>query len=188
MIQELPLQKNEIIKVVPVNEILLEDNSLSLFQKTLLVTDGTVTDLLRLYTHKEITVEKINQEITLSGIEESKLCEHETPILKREILLGHKKENYVYANSFFIFENMSRKSQYALLETNRPIGLLWKEERVDMFRDIIEIRIELCDSLTSFFDVPQSTKFLARTYVIYNNQKTLGMITEKFPITYFNKK
>ena len=185
--QNISTDRNEIIKVVPINELLLEDNSLSLFQKTLLVTDGTVTDLLRLYTHKEITVKKINQEIVLSGMKESKLCECETPILKREILLGHEAENYVYADSIFIFENMSRASQYALLETDRPIGLLWKEERVDTFRDIIEIRIELCDSLTSFFDVEKGTPFLARTYMIYNNMKTLGMITEKFPKTNFNE-
>lgn len=188
MLQNLSVEKNEIIKVIPVNELLLEDSNLSLFQKTLLVTDGTVTDLLRLYTQKEITVEKINQEMALSGKEESKLCEYETPILKREILLGNKNENYVYANSIFIFENMSRESQYALLETDRPIGLLWKKERVDTFRDIIEIRTELCDDLASFFDVKQGTVFLARTYIIYNNLKTLGMITEKFPITYFNEK
>jgi len=187
MTQELSTERNEIIEVIPFNDILLGDNGLSLFQKTLLVTDGTVTNLLKLYTQKKITIEKINQEIVLSGIKESKLCEHETPVLKREILLSHKKENYVYANSFFIFENMSRKSQYALLETDRPIGLLWKEERIHTFRDIIEIRVELCDNLTSFFDVPRGTKFLARTYLVYNNNNKLGMITEKFPITYFNK-
>lgn len=188
MIQNLTLEKTEIIKVIPIKELLLKDSSLSLFQKTLLVTDGTVTDLLRLYTHKEITVEKISQKMTLSGSKESKLCVSDTPILKREILLGHKGENYVYANSIFVYENMSRKSQYALLETDRPIGLLWKEDKIDTFRDIIEIRVEYCDSLTAFFDVPLGTEFLARTYIIYNNQKTLGMITEKFPITFFNEK
>lgn len=183
--QNLSLEKNKIVKHITINELLSEENSLSLFQKTLLVTDGTVTDLLKLYTHNQIIVKKVNQGIVLSGDEESKLCENETPILKREILLGHQEENYIYANSIFIFENMSRTIQYALLETERPIGLLWKEERIDTFRDITEIRIELCDNLTPFFKVKQGTPFLSRTYMIYNNLKTLGMITEKFPITYF---
>ncbi|OEK09352.1 hypothetical protein A8C32_11570 [Flavivirga aquatica] len=187
MIQSTLIERNEIIKVLPVNEILLEDNSLSLFQKTLLVTDGTVTDLLRLYTHKDITVKKITQEMALSGSKESKLCENETPILRREIFLGHENENYVYANSTFIFENMSQKCQDALIETDRPIGHLWKEEKIDTYRDIIEIRIELCDSLAPFFNVEQGTRFLARTYIISNNLKILGMITEKFPISYFNQ-
>lgn len=188
MIREPSTGRNEIIKVIPINEILLGDNGLSLFQKTLLVTDGTVTDLLRLYTKKEITVEKINQELILSSIEDSKLCIEETPILKREILLGHKNDNYVYANSKFIFENISPKGQYELLETDKPIGLLWKEEKIDTFRDIIEVRTEICDDLTSYFNVAKGTIFLTRTYIIYNNLKTLGMITEKFPSTYFTDK
>lgn len=178
-------KKSKNDKIITIEDIFFKNNSLSLFQKTLLITDGTVTNLLKLYTQKDIFVKKLNQELILSGLEESKLCKNKTPILKREILLGHKDENYIYANSIFIFENISRITQHKLLESDCPIGLLWKNEKIDTFRDIIEIRIELCNHLTSYFGVEKETQFLARKYIIYNNLMTLGVITEKFPITYF---
>lgn len=179
------VNRNRVIKVFSLNDLMSQDVDLSLFQKTMLVTDGTLTDLLRLYSKKKIIVKKINQNIELSGEAESKLCEPEMPILKREILLGSDEENYVYADSIFLFENLSIANQYKLLETDIPIGLLWKKEKLDTFRDIIEIQIEYREDLTQYFEMDSSTPFLSRTYKIYNNKKTLGIITEKFPITYF---
>lgn len=181
------IEGNEIIQVISVEKILREDNDFSMFQKILLLTDGTVTDLLKLYTNQRISVKKINQELLLSGSDCEKLCVKDTLILKREVLLGTRKENYIYADSIFIYENMSRTMQYQLMETDTPIGVIWKKEKLDTFREIIEIRIEQCEELIPYFSVVVGTRFLARTYKIYNNQKILGMITEKFPITYFGR-
>lgn len=178
---------NEVLRVIPIERLLCEDTSLSMFQKTLMITDGTVTDLLKLYTHNRIIVKKIHQEMLLSGSDYERLCVKDTPVLKREILLGTSEENYIYADSIFIYENMSRSIQYQLLETDKPIGLLWKGEKLDTFREIIEICEEKCGRLSPYFGVEEDTLFLARTYMIYNNQKVLGMITEKFPITYFRE-
>lgn len=173
---------------VPLDNAIIQDKSLSLFQKILLITDGTVTDLLRLYRGETIKVKKIMQEITLSGDSEVSLCSNETPILKRKVLLHSETQNYVYAESIFIFENLPRTIQLKLLETNRPIGLMWKEEKLETYREIINYKTEPSDSLAVYFDIQPQTLMLSRTYLIYSNQSILGMITEKFPITFFKEK
>ncbi|BBB93442.1 MAG TPA: hypothetical protein PKA28_17855 [Methylomusa anaerophila] len=53
-------RKNSIIGT-PRDEFIVQSRSLSLFQKILLTTDGTVTHLLRLYTGETIRVNKIEK-------------------------------------------------------------------------------------------------------------------------------
>jgi chorismate-pyruvate lyase len=166
---------------------IIQDEALGLFQKILLTTDGTVTDLLSLYTNEKIKVKKILQEFCLSSDSESGLCPLETPILKRNIILCGPKMNYVYAESIFIFENLTRSTQYKLLETDQPIGLMWKEEKLDTFREIIEYRIESGATLAHYFDIKPHTSLLSRTYLVYNQRNIVGRITEKFPSTYFKE-
>ncbi len=178
---------NEVIKIISLNELYSDDDSISMFQKVMLVTDGTISDLLRLYTRKRITVKKLMQLIKVSGTEESNLCEHETQLLKREILLGTRGENYIYADSLFNLSIMSTEMKIKLMETDIPIGIIWKEEKLDIFREIIEIKIEKCSNIINHFTVPPDTPFFSRTYMIYHNRKILGIITEKFPITYFRE-
>jgi chorismate-pyruvate lyase len=164
---------------------IIQDKSLSLFQKVLLNTDGTVTNLLSLYTGEKIKVKKIEQIFTLSNEEQAWLFPPETPILIRKILLSGEIKNYIYADSIYNFELHSRSIQYQLLETNQPIGLLWKEEKLENYREIIDFKMEPAHSLTAYFDITPETPLLSRTYLIYHQKAVLGIITEKFPITYF---
>lgn len=170
---------------IPLDQSIIQDKSLSLFQKVLLTTDGTVTDLLKLYTGEKIKVKIINQEVMLSGDSEVSLCSPKTPILKRSVLLGSETKNYVYAESIFIFEQFSQPIQNKLLETNEPIGLLWKEEKLENYREIISYKTESCESLLQYFSVQPQTPMLSRTYLIYHKRSILGVITEKFPVNFF---
>lgn len=174
-------------KNTTINAAIIHDKSLSVFQKILLATDGTVTDLVSLYTGKSIKVSKIAQHISLSGALEDFLCPRETPLLKRNILLCNKIKNYIYAESIFVFGLLSRSIQYKLLETDQPIGLMWKEEKLETYRDLLRYKIEICEEVASYFDIQPQTPIVSRTYYIYHQQAILGVITEKFPITYFRK-
>jgi len=160
------------------------DQSLSAFQKILLMTDGTVTDLIALYTGEPIKVKKIGQKIFLSD-DRQKFCHPETPLLERDVLLCGEHKNYLYAESIFVFGLLSRSIQYKLLETDCPIGLMWKKEKLETYRDILSHKTEVCDKVSSYFNVPSLTPIISRTYSIYHQGKILGTITEKFPITFF---
>ncbi|MDP4181146.1 MAG: chorismate pyruvate-lyase family protein [Bacillota bacterium] len=169
------------------NKLVLNGIELSMFQKVLLITDGTVTDLIKLYSGENIKIKIINQELTQSGEEEAFLCFNKTYVLKRKVLLCGEKTNYVYAESIILMDNHSKSAQYKLLETNQPIGIIWKEEHVETYREIIDYKPESCGPLAEYFDVQPETQLISRTYLIYSNQNILGMVTEKFPITRFKE-
>lgn len=179
------LEQNNILREMTFDQVLFKDESLSLFQKVLLITNGTVTDLLRLYTKDKIKVKKLNQEMMTSDGLYTSLCGKDKTVLKREILLATNEENLIYADSVFIMDNMSENIQEQLLETQKPIGTLWKEEKLNTYRDIFSIRLEVCEDIASHFNIEAKTPFLVRSYRIDNYENTLGIITEKFPITYF---
>jgi len=164
------------------------DQPLSMFQKILLTTDGTVTDLIALYTGESIRVKKIGQKMFLSDNRQAIFCPLETPLLERTVLLCGARKNYLYAESVFVVGLLSHSIQYKLLETDCPIGLMWKEEKLDMYRDILGHQTEICDTVAAYFDVPSQTPIISRTYSIYHRNKILGTITEKFPITHFSGK
>ncbi|MEK7321613.1 MAG: chorismate pyruvate-lyase family protein [Pseudomonadota bacterium] len=164
---------------------IVNDRSLSLFQKILLTTDGTVTDLLSLYTGEIIRVKKLEQSITRDRASAALKVPPETPLLKRKVLLAGRTRHYLYAESFFVLERLSRSTQHKLLNSDHPIGTLWKEERAEMYRELIQCKLALCDVVSRFFGLRPQVPILSRTCLIFHNRKPLGIITESFPSTYF---
>ena len=160
-------------------------SSLSLFQRVLLSTDGTVTDLIALYTGEAIRVKKLEQGIRMAIAPDALRCDGQTKLLHRQILLSGVSKNYLFADSLFVFERFSQSIQEQLLNTDRPIGLMWKEERLETYREIIEQKVEPCAEIASHFDLPDSAMFVSRTYLIYQAGKPLGAITEKWPLNLF---
>lgn len=164
---------------------IVNERSLSLFQKILLTTDGTVTDLLALYTGEMIRVKKLEQSVTRDGAPAALKVPPETPLLKRKVLLSGRTRHYLYADSFFVLEQLSHSTQHKLLNSDHPIGTLWKEERVEMYRELIQCKLAPCDTISRLFGLRPQVSILSRTCLIFHNRKPLGIITESFPSTYF---
>ncbi len=168
----------------------LHDNSaLTLFQKILLATDGTVTDLLSLYTGHTIHARKINhaigvnQNVHAKAIASGLRCDSAATLLHRKIVLGSPTEDLLYAESFFIFDRFSARIQKALVETEQPIGWLWKEEKLEMYREVVDVRLETSPEISNLLSVAPETLLVTRAYLIYNQQQHLGVINETFPLT-----
>ncbi len=160
-------------------------DTLSLFQKILLNTDGSVTELLSLYAGEPIRVQKIEQSIGRGDAPAVMACAEGAPLLHRKIMLVDAKRKHVYAESTFVFERFSKTIQTKLLESDTPIGLLWKQEKVEMYREIIDVRLEQCAAVAAHFGLPADTWLLSRTYLLHQQAKPLGVITEKFPRSSF---
>jgi chorismate-pyruvate lyase len=158
---------------------------LSLFQRILLATDGTVTELIALYAGEPIRVKKLGQAIHEGTAQAELKCTEPTRLLNRKILLYGATRNYLYADSQFVLERLSKSIQEQMLNTDRPIGLLWKEERLETFREIVRQTIEPCAAIAQYFDLPTSAPFVSRTYLIHHIGKPLGIIAEKWPLSYF---
>lgn len=162
------------------------DIALTLFQKVLLTTDGSVTELLAMYAGEPIRAEKIEQSMKYGVSPKGLNCSEHTQLLHRKIMLKGSKKGYVFAESFFVFERFSTSIQNKLLQTEAPIGLLWRQEKVEMYREIIEAKVETCEKTAAYFDLPSDSRLLSRTYVIFQGGQPLGVITEKFPLAYFH--
>jgi chorismate-pyruvate lyase len=167
--------------------------NLSLFQKVLLATDGTVTDLLKLYVGADVRARKISQNLAarhqLGPIPAAFRVPAETLLLQREIVLeashADRAEALVHATSFFVFGRFSRAIQTALLESDVPIGTLWRNERLEMYREVVEQAIERRADVAVHLGLPIDTPLVTRAYVIYHQAMPLGLITERFALNAF---
>jgi chorismate-pyruvate lyase len=158
---------------------------LSLFQKILLATDGTVTELIALYAGEPIRVKKLEQTIREEVASAELACTGRTRLLTRRILLAGATKKYLYAESEFVLERLPEPIRTQMLETDRPIGLLWKEQRLETFREIVRQSIEPFAATAQHFDLPASAPFVARTYLVHHAGMPMGMITEQWPLSLF---
>lgn len=160
-------------------------SDLTLFQKILLATDGTVTELIALYAGEPISVTKLQQDIHAENADVELQCPAPTRVLGRKILLCGASKNYLYAESRFVVDRLPESIREDMLNTNRPIGLLWKEARLETFREIVGQKIAPCPAIAQHFGVATSEPFVERSYLIHHGGKPLGVITEKWPISQF---
>ena len=168
----------------------INPSDLSTFQRILLTTDGTVTDMLEAYFFEQIQLVKLSEElITLdknipqmdlpSGIE----------VLDRKILLQGKisRKNYIYAESYLALDRLEERFRQELLQTKTPIGKIWLAQRVETFKEIIDTGKETANGLSEYFNIEATENLLFRTYCVSSHGKQTIMITEKFPESYFRK-
>ena len=157
------------------------DPSLSLLQKILLTTDGTVTQLLGLFTGERISVEKLEHAMIAGG--PSALAVPATePVLSRRILLRGTRP-WMYAHSFLVPSRLPQGMQETMLQTDTPIGQLWKAARLETYREIIDFHRENDAGIAALFDC--DGPLLSRSYLIHAGGAPMGLIVEKFPAAYF---
>ncbi|QUY45186.1 chorismate lyase [Acaryochloris marina S15] len=166
----------------------IEPSKLSTFQRILLTTDGTVTDILEAYAFEQIQIVKLSESLFIleDDINSMKLKKG-SEVIARKILLQGKisRKNFVYAESIIAPENLNIRFREALLKTKSPIGKLWFEQRVETFKEIVNTSIESATNLSKYFNIGISDKLFSRTYQVFTDNKPVMMITEKFPESYF---
>lgn len=161
---------------------------LSIFQRILLTNNGTITDLIETYTGETIKVKKLSENITELDDELSPmLLNPGAPVIDRKILLqgGISGRNYVYAESTIALERLDDPIREELLTTKKPIGKVWLENKVEIFKENIETGKEPARELAHYFDIAPDENLLFRTYCVLSNRQYTMMITEKFPESYF---
>ncbi|MEG3439464.1 chorismate pyruvate-lyase family protein [Pannus brasiliensis CCIBt3594] len=168
----------------------VEPTLLSTFQKILLTNNGTITDLVEIYAGEPIKVKKLTEEVTQLNWEIlSMQLELGSSIIDRKILLqgGISGRNYIYAESIIALERLDKRMRHELLKTKKPIGKIWLENKVEIFKENFETGKEPARELANYFDIDPEDNLLFRTYGVLSNRKYTMMITEKFPESYFNR-
>lgn len=163
----------------------IDTQALSLFQQVLLATDGTVTDLVALYTGEQIRVRKLDQRIEAGEPPAMLASPEREQLLTRRILLCGPQRTWLYAESVFVFERLSPATRQQLLESDRPIGLMWKEQRLETYREIVDRTVETSAEVAQHFGLAAAEQLVSRTYLIHHGGRPLGAITEKWPLRYF---
>lgn len=158
------------------------------FQKTLLITDGTVTELLEFYLNDKITAVKIYEELE-HNIENLPL-EHrglldraEDNVMLRKVLLqgAATGKNWLFAESSVLVDNLPTPFRNDLLSSSIPIGHLWFKHRLETFKSDYTIQTEAASQeVAERLSVPLGSEILSRTYCVYSDDKLVMIITEKF--------
>jgi len=168
----------------------IDPATLSTFQRILLTTDGTVTDMLEAYLCEQIQLLKLSEEVvnTTHYIQSMELPEGSEAV-ERKILLRGKisRKNYLYAESIIVLDRLEDSFRNELVNTKTPIGKLWLEKRVETFKEIIDSGKHPAMELSQYFNIEPEENIFFRTYCVLSNKKYTMMITEKFPESYFLK-
>lgn len=168
----------------------IDPSLLSTFQRILLTTDGTVTEILEAYLFEKIYVVKLSEKPVLLAQDIPDLdLKVGSPVIERRILLQGKisMSNWIYAESIIVPDRLDENYRERLLKSQEPIGKLWLEHRVETFKEIIDSAYEVAGDLADYFKIKRENRLFSRTYRVFSNHQPIMMITEKFPESYFMK-
>ena len=164
------------------------DAPLNTFQRILLMTDGTVTDVLEAFANEPMRVIKLSQSFDTLDSERAELERPATDrVLRRSILLQGARSgtNYMYADSVITPDHLHPAVLEGLLVSDKPLGRLIAQYRIPTFREILALGFEPAGSCAQHFSVDETTKMVFRTYRILVGERPVVRITEKFPVTWF---
>ena len=161
---------------------------LSVFQRIILTTDGTLTETLEAYLSEKIRLVKLSEDIVPITQDILPLdITRGQEVIERKILLQGKisRNNWIYAESTLVPDRLDEKLKHGLLVSQEPMGRLWLEHKLETFKEIVDSALEPAEDLADYFKIKRSDKLLSRTYRVFSGRKPIIMITEKFPESFF---
>ncbi len=156
-------------------------------QKILLTTDGSITAILDVL-YGKISLFTIDQHFGIADESHAKLVNVNAgdEINFREVIMHKGSQPLIYAISHVPLGRCSEDICSDLLRADIPIGRILKNYKIESRREVNNIFIEKPDEkLQELFKTDED--FLARDYVIINNEEILMWIKEMFPVSYFTK-
>jgi len=156
-------------------------------QKILLTTDGSITAILDVL-YGKITLDTIDQHLEAADEKRAKLVNvnEGDEINFREVLMHKDDQPLIYAISHVPLGRCTKEVCNDLLRADIPIGRILKNYHIESRREVNNIFIEKPnEKLIEMFGTDED--FLARDYVIINNDEILMWIKEMFPVSYFTE-
>ena len=156
-------------------------------QKILLTTDGSISAILDVL-YGKITLDTIDQHLEAADEKRAKLVNvnEGDEINFREVLMHKDEQPLIYAISHVPLGRCTKEVCNDLLRADIPIGRILKNYHIESRREVNNIFIEKPDEkLIEMFGTDED--FLARDYVIINNDEILMWIKEMFPVSYFTE-
>jgi beta-ribofuranosylaminobenzene 5'-phosphate synthase len=163
---------------------------LSPFQKFLLGTDGSVTQLLEAVTGHPVTITTIVQEVVPAdavvagrlSIRTGESVNHRVVELK-DAVTGAV---LIHAVSETPLSRLPPEFRDDLMKADIPIGKIISRHRIEARREILTASVTPADDTTGpLFSVCRNEPLLSRDYRIIHKKKPLIFITEQFPYNRF---
>jgi chorismate-pyruvate lyase len=152
-------------------------------QRILLITDGTLTEILEAHFLERIELVKIS-ECLLKGSELSTdiAIDADERVLERKINLRGQQSGtlYVYAESLVLVDRLDSSFQAELLETNIPLGRLWRAHRLETFKELVSIECRPAGELGKHLACAESATVLGRVYDVFSAGRLVMRIAENF--------
>ena len=157
--------------------------TLTPLQRILLVTDGTLTEILEAHFLERIELVKISERV----VKGSELALDipigaDERVMERKINLRGARSGtlYVYAVSHVFADRLDPSFQTELLETNIPLGRLWRSHRLETFKEIVSVACRPADELAGYLGCPENARVLARIYDVFSAGRLVMRIAENF--------
>jgi chorismate-pyruvate lyase len=150
--------------------------SLAPMQRVMLLSNGTLTDILQAFTLEEIGVHKFFEHVRYDVPD---FRGEET--LERGVVLYSKRtsRHYVYAESLIALERLPSALVRELQAGSEPLGRLQLKHRLETFKELIDLRISKSEKAARFLESDSS--FLIRSYRVYIDKRPCMVIHECFP-------
>lgn len=151
-----------------------------LFQ-AVLATDGTVTNLIESFLER-VRIEKLGEERAAAPVEEWPGLPVGTPVVRRTVLIRGVESGriFIHAESLLVLDRLDPLLRRELCETDRPIGKLIREHRIESFRELLGSRSEPAGPRAAVLGCRAEDPLVARTYRIHFSGRPAIQITERF--------
>jgi chorismate-pyruvate lyase len=149
--------------------------------RLLLTSDGTLTTMLETVHLERITLVPVAQHVRRTEQRvESLILQPGELLLTRQVLLkgGTTRKTYVYAESLIVLSRLNEQIWHALLTSNTPIGRLWKENRIETFKELLDFGIHPAGKQAVHFEFSPETPLMMRSSRVSSGGKPIALITE----------
>ena len=162
-------------------------NRMDPLQRVLLITDGTLTEILEATFFERIQLIKVAQQVIPANASHVQLEPDPREVLmERQILLrgSESGRNYAYAESLIAVDRLAPSFRDELVESNTPLGRLWLEHKLETFKELLGVRCQSPSNLSHYFECGETSLLLVRTYRVFSGGRPVMVITEHFPTRY----
>jgi chorismate-pyruvate lyase len=150
-------------------------------RRAVLATDGTVTNLIESLLER-VVIEKLGQEPVAAPVAEWPDLAPGTQVLRRTVLIrgAESRRIFLHAESLVVLERLAPALRAELAATDKPIGKLIREHRLESYREILASRNEPAGARAVALGVDAGEPLVARTYRIHLGGRPAIQITERF--------
>ncbi len=156
-------------------------SNLAPMQRVMVLSNGTLTDILQAFTLEDIGVHKLADErMVCSSSNFLELAPNEEALKRSVVLYGKRtSRHYVYAETCLALERLPKALARDIGEGSGPLGRLLLKHRLETFKELLDFRIGKSEKASEF--LASNFKFLIRSYRVYVDKRPCIVIHEYFP-------